>query len=552
MLHIGLVQCYGSMQPVNAEPLSVETLMGFLEESLHDRVVITIFTLDEQEDHGWENLVNSVVEKEIRIVGVSIPQSSLPIAKKFLNALHALDRSPLIILGHSLPTNLPEEFLQWFPKSLIVNGWGEESFAKIVEFYLENRSDYETIPNLIFRENGHIVRTNVKRPHKSPKPARISPSRYFARIESSRGCHYNVCTFCTRPPKQGGSKSWRRFDVDDIVQEIRKVRSSGVRNFTFTDEDFVGNDLEGAEKIANYLAGLGDMKFSISLRVDNIIDPAESPALAAKRRGLLHSLKRAGLSRVFLGVESLSNSQLKRYGKGVTAQDSINAIHVLLELDIPIEIGFILFDPFLTISELEENVRWLRGSSAWKLVGQLFNHLRVQVNTPFARMLKTKGLLGDLDPNFLNFDYKFSNENIGRIARFCIDWKDHIDGVYAAARNVSRSELGDSDCDKFDENIRELQLNLLSYLLAKASEPSRLIVPETYTTELRRLVEELYASVQKRDNLATAPALRELKGAIESYFKNQYTKVVADESGQKRQSMHSRVINIYSRWAEGR
>jgi radical SAM superfamily enzyme YgiQ (UPF0313 family) len=59
------------------------------------------------------------------------------------------------------------------------------------------------------------------------------------------------------------------------------------------------------------------MQFSLSLRVDNVYNPKESDTLTLRRLNLFRLLKEAGLSLVYFGVESLSDTQLKRYGKGV-------------------------------------------------------------------------------------------------------------------------------------------------------------------------------------------------------------------------------------------
>jgi hypothetical protein len=517
MLRIALVQCYGSMQPLNAEPLSVETLAGATHESLMDRADVKIYTLSNREPPSCLDLVKMLSENEISLVGVSIPQSSLRLAQEFLDMLYSICPPEILVLGNSLPSHLPELFLESYPEALIVCGWGEESFRLIVEHCLDNRHDFESIPNLIFNRNDQIVRTAIRWPTESPKPVRILPSDYLWRVESSRGCHYNACTFCTRPPRRGSTVLWQRFHIDDILFQIERLHSAGVTNFTFTDEDFIGDDLDGAERIADHLIDLRDMRFSLSLRVDNVINPQDSPVMSRRRKQLLRKLRKAGLSRAFLGVESLSNSQLKRYGKGVEAEDSLMSIQWLATLGIPTEIGFILFDPFMTIEEIEESIHWLRVSSTWKLVGQIYNHLRLQVDAPITRLAKSGGLLGSLNVDQLDFDYKFADDYVGEIARFCIHWKESIDGVFAAARNVSRSSMGDPLCDEFVQNVKELQLRMLSDILRDPKQQS-LQIPDYHESEPRNLVYALFQNLQGSYFRSSSTAVQELGLGIEAYL----------------------------------
>ena len=220
------------------------------------------------------------------------------------------------------------------------------------------------------------------------------------------------------------------------------------------------------------------MQFSLSLRVDNVYNPGEADEVNMRRINLFHLLKEAGLSLVYLGVESLSDTQLKRYGKGVRAIDSIKAVETIEAIGIPMELGYILFDPLLTSSELQENVAWLTSRSFSQYIGQLFNNLRVQRDSSFVNLLKSRGLLGNYNPDTIEYSYEYQNQFIAEIASICLMWKDEIDEVYSLARNIQRTEFNNSYCGNFVREMRFLDLHVLEYLI-KSYEVSNIIKLDT-------------------------------------------------------------------------
>jgi radical SAM superfamily enzyme YgiQ (UPF0313 family) len=462
------LQCYGKMQHSNAEPLAVETLAGALKERFGNSVNTKIAKLDYRNDPNGVISANKFSQYKFDIICISIPQSTFYLSLKFIENIKKTTITPLIILGHALPTNNPQPFLLKHPDVLIVRGWGEEAIVKIVELYLEKNKDWQLVPNIVYNYKGSIAITPIKYPDYYYSPFRKTPQKYYARIEASRGCHYNKCTFCTRPPNGLEAKGWIRIKLNSILNEVKSLKRQSIFKFTFTDEDLFGNDLNGAKKMAVGIKKIGDMNFSLNLRVDSIWNSHESNAILKNRFNLLKLFKDAGLSMVFIGIESLSNSQLKRYRKGIKVSESIRAIKLIEKLEIQLELGFILFDPLMNILEFKTNVKLLERYSLWKYVGQIFNRLRIQSDCTYVNLLNIKDLLREYDPNTMEYYYEFLNPTIKKIAEICIAWKDEVDEIYLLARNVQRiSYLDKNPCSQFVYEYRQLQVNILKSLCNK-------------------------------------------------------------------------------------
>ena len=81
-----------------------------------------------------------------------------------------------------------------------------------------------------------------------------------------------------------------------------------------------------------------------------------------------------------MGVESGSPSQLIRYGKGVTVEETEQAIRILREIGFNVEPRIIFFDPEATLDELKESIDFIKNRMA-KTKSRLFGSLRVQAGS---------------------------------------------------------------------------------------------------------------------------------------------------------------------------
>ena len=87
-------------------------------------------------------------------------------------------------------------------------------------------------------------------------------------------------------------------------------------------------------------------------------------------------LKKAGLVSVILAVDNFSQPVLDRYCKMTTVSQNLRSIKVLTKLDIDAYLGIIMFDPWTTLQELEDNFKVLSASEIpflrpWQFISKL-------------------------------------------------------------------------------------------------------------------------------------------------------------------------------------
>ena len=118
-------------------------------------------------------------------------------------------------------------------------------------------------------------------------------------FDAGRGCPYQ-CSFCTIINVQG--RKSRRRSADDVEQIIRANAAQGVHDYFITDDNFARN--KDWEIIFDRLAKLIEVdKLNIQLTI-------QVDTLCYKLEGFIPKARRAGVRRVFIGLENISPDNL--------------------------------------------------------------------------------------------------------------------------------------------------------------------------------------------------------------------------------------------------
>ncbi|MFQ5466731.1 MAG: B12-binding domain-containing radical SAM protein [Kiloniellaceae bacterium] len=121
----------------------------------------------------------------------------------------------------------------------------------------------------------------------------------IACFDAGRGCPFQ-CSFCTIINVQGRKSRWR--DADDIERLVRVNVAQGICRFFITDDNFARN--RNWEAIFDRLGDLREemnLPFSIIIQVDT---------LCHKTANFIPKAKRAGVARVFIGLENINPDNL--------------------------------------------------------------------------------------------------------------------------------------------------------------------------------------------------------------------------------------------------
>ncbi len=261
------------------------------------------------------------------------------------------------------PTFAYKEILGDFPFiDSVTIGEPEFTILELAQYISQNRNSHELrIPGLAYRNNQEKVVFSLRPPVQDldqlPYPHRQDIELYKKKdivtyIQGSRGC-YGHCTFCYLNPFYDRVSQWRGRSAQNIFEEMLALYNDhSVDNFYFSDANFFGPGRPGKER-AIALAGLilahdMDIRFGFECRTNDIEEHSIS------------KLVTAGLTHVFLGLESGDPASLKRFRKHATIDENKRAIQLLREYGIEPTYGFIMFEPNSTMESIRNNFEFLK------------------------------------------------------------------------------------------------------------------------------------------------------------------------------------------------
>lgn len=297
------------------------------------------------------------------IVGFSINYPhALNSLREILDIINRELPSCVILVGGQHVSMDPERFLTNYPDvQYILRFEAEQSIVPCIKA-LSQALPISSVPNLIYRENGVIVHGpkggRVFDLDRLPIPDRpnyildiLRQEKRSAAISASRGCWWGKCRYCTIGLSYA-SHQWVSRDPVSIADEIeRSILCNGIKDIIFVDAEFLGppkDSTERANAFTSTITSRGiDISYSINLRPENATE------------NNINILKESGLSLVYIGVESAAAAHLKRWRRGTSPKVIMDAVEILNKSGVPFRAGFIMFDPFSTLKDLEQNINFL-------------------------------------------------------------------------------------------------------------------------------------------------------------------------------------------------
>lgn len=336
-----------------------------------------------------------------------------------------------IVVGGLHFTYCADHLLSSVPEiDFVVRGEGEAALGQLFDALRSGRpGSMASVGNLTYRDGRGAIRSNPCLPalrdlDALPRPDRQVLERALAAglrpaipVLASRGC-YGRCLFCNASEYYvtGGGRSWRGRSARSVVDEIELLTETyGERVdpvLLFYDDTFIGPGAQGrarAGEIAREIIRRGlNVRFETFLRADTFSDDDALVAL----------LRRAGMVRVFMGIEASDDEDLRRMRKGTDTAMVRRAIANLRRNRVAAPAsGFIMFEPYSTWEGLRRSAEFLRSlghASIWNLSTKL----DVYGGNRFASALQADGLLTGSTCHGGYFTYAFKDRRVGAFSQY--------------------------------------------------------------------------------------------------------------------------------------
>lgn len=407
------------------EPLGITVLYDYIKRNLDVQLYVSFRNIE-------ENFIENLLKYKPDVVCVSTSIGSLQYFDEVYKAVRKELGNIPIVVGGLYATYAYEQFLNVYFDVFCIVGEGEEAIVKILDNIDKAKDTVQLCelaqnecPNLAFIREGKLVTTErsvLDLSKMSSVPAhifakRVNDAEGCVRMEASRGCPWNNCSYCVLKMKYCGSK-WRPYQVGKVIEEMKNLSADGVKTVYFTDEEFISGDYDRMEELADKIIGAKkcgeiseDFNFAASTSVKALFGKyCDFPVSQERINAVLLKLKEAGLRSLFLGIESGSDSQLRRYCKGVTAEQSVAAIELLTKLGIEQDIGYIIFDPLVTVDELMQTVQFLERCHLNSNMSRFAKDMRI---VPFTHYYNVYGkVFREFDLKQLEYLYGFENADV--------------------------------------------------------------------------------------------------------------------------------------------
>lgn len=543
--------CVHERYPVPRLSLSI----GILASYLRMKQLAEVRLIDMQTGATVEDVVQETLRVSPSLLGISISYGQQRLAMRILDRIQDLRLqgriNSLLVLGNSIPASFPREFISRYPDCIVATGEGEYTVSALVE-YLRGTRRLDQVPGIVFRPTA--ANSSHTHPHEALPLATLSTRRgtalpdlvatekqsvrldeipmpaldtvpdlarcgFVLSAEFSRGCQWSACTFCPRWHKASHRKTVPTVEVLRHFARFRQLcdRFDLPKDLFLVDEEFVGDSPDGSETarikaIADELIDLNlQMNFSPAARVDQVYDRKMSRQWHLERMSMWRRCRKAGLTRLFLGIESGSTRQLQRFGKGVTPEDSVMAIRILSALDIPLRFGFITFDQLMVgLDDLRETIHFLERTDAlvrpvdcdhqdferlferlhdpefvrehsaalpiFTGVSYMLTTLEVLINCPYHKQIVAaerrygKKLILDtdhLDTNMGSIHVAFLDDIIGDLSVSCQEWIKRNFALAYIVKSVNVTNPANKQClMDWMTDYRSLSLQLLKSMVS--------------------------------------------------------------------------------------
>lgn len=500
------------------EPLGIEMIGGSLKKSFGSGVKVSMYSLklNQSDDIPEEILEGS------HLIGIGSKLNSYDKTTRAIQHSMRRKNHPIVVAGNMYSTFAYQQLLKSYPELICVRGEGENAVVGIASAVIENAGRFphgigqelqkRGVPNLVFIANGNVVETPRKVVDLSTiaKPERdflshVMEQKGVVLAEASRGCPWSRCKYCAITGKYG-EMGWRGFPANWIIEELSSLSARGVKSPYFTDEDFFGPNPDRAGSIADMVIDAKkdgyinpEMNIYFNARVNTILGKGFGGTDVSVP--LLRKLKEAGTREIFLGIESGSKQQIKRFGKSATAKYNMEALRLLERLGFQVDVGFIMFDPEMCLEDIEYNIDFLRKAGLANHDARMAKKMRVEPFTPFEHEMISAGIVSDvLDVDDLTYAYEMKDPVVDVVYRTYREWEIEAEQLAYRLQARCRGEVSNEneriETKKMLGRMRNLDLDYLETCVKIAKKSPETLLSNTEMKKLfeyrrRELIEEI-------------------------------------------------------------
>lgn len=213
--------------------LALRCIKAYCEEYT-DQLEILELTIN----HDENQLIEAIYKKQPDVIGFSCYIWNMSVIKTLIPTLKKILPHTTIILGGPEVSYDNEEFFETLPIDLIMEGEGEDTWKRYLDYRIKGIGTLEDVPSIVYRRAGKLIRTAVQK----PIPMDAIPFVYddisdlahrIIYYEASRGCPFR-CQYCLSSVEKGV----RFLSIERVKTELQFFLDQKVPQVKFVDRTF--------------------------------------------------------------------------------------------------------------------------------------------------------------------------------------------------------------------------------------------------------------------------------------------------------------------------
>jgi len=349
---------------------------------------------------------------------------------------------------------------------------------------VKSNEDWRGVKGLAYRNDNKIVVLNSPRAkyyeYKMPWAIRPDGEIASAEMRTISGCT-SQCIFCEMVNARHSLNfhSIKIRDVHDVIDEILYLcQNRGTKQIRFSDESFLLYSEERTKWLTDFISLCHENKIRINITANaRVID-------VIQYKHLLADLVDIGFDKILIGVENLLDEKLKFFRKGTTVEQNLEAYQILDDLGFNIGIGFILFDPYVTLEQIRENIVLIKTHGLYKHILGAASTLPFPIdsvvsnvaNSPLYEMVERDGL--ETRENW--YGYYFKDHYVEKYRNVLLSWNEMCPPIDAKLfKTVTSTSPSYISCLP-DDTYRLIANKLKEINLTKLIELCDLVIDEMF------------------------------------------------------------------------
>jgi len=386
--HSGVVESAGVWMPV-----ALVYLAGMLRKHGHEPVIYDAMSYF----HDHARIKQELVEQAPDMVALTAITASVNDCLGVCRSAKEVNPNIVTIIGNQHGTYMWRQMLNENPElDLVARGEGDFTIGDLADV-LGSGGALSSVAGIAYRENGVPTSTPprgltqdldelpmawdlIDWPTYTYRPR---PGSTLAVVSSSRGC-MQECSFCSQ--QLFWRKTWRGRSPENFVAELQTLATEfGVTVAMLSDETPTTDPVRWERILDLLIERQVGVELLMETRVDDIL----------RDEAILHKYAKAGISHIYVGVESTIQSTLDTFKKKITVEQSKRAIELINQHGIVSETSFVLGMPDETPERMRQTIELAKhygpdlaiflAITPWpysQLYDQLKDHIEV---TDFSR-----------------------------------------------------------------------------------------------------------------------------------------------------------------------